>query len=148
MPILSQLDPVHNPTSIFLKTHLNNIFPSTPSSPQWPLSGFPTKTLYTILFSLRRSTRPAHLTLLDLITRTIFGEQYRSVSYSLLSFLHSTFTSSLLGPNILLNNLLSNTISLRSSLCMSYHVSYPYKTGKITYLCIFDMYLSLCITSA
>ena len=40
--------------------------------------------------------------LLNLITQTIFGEQYGSLSSSLCSFLHSPVTSSLLGPNILL----------------------------------------------
>jgi hypothetical protein len=43
-----------------------------------------------------------------LITRTILGEQYRSLSSSLCSFLHSLVISSLYGPNIL-NTLLSNT---------------------------------------
>jgi hypothetical protein len=33
------------------------------------------------------------------------GEEYRSLSSSLCSFLHSPVTSSLLGPNILLNPL-------------------------------------------
>ena len=46
---------------------------------------------------------PAHLILLDMITRIIFGEWYGSWSFSVLSFLHSPVTSSLLGPNILLN---------------------------------------------
>ena len=35
VPILSQLDLVHTPTSYFLKIHLNIIFPSTPGSPKW-----------------------------------------------------------------------------------------------------------------
>jgi len=38
VPILSQLDPAHTPTSHFLKIHLNIIFPSTPGSPQWSFS--------------------------------------------------------------------------------------------------------------
>jgi hypothetical protein len=32
---LSQLIPVHTPTSHFLKIYLNIIFPSTPRSPKW-----------------------------------------------------------------------------------------------------------------
>jgi len=38
VPNQSQLDPVHNPTSHFLKIHLNIILLSTPGSPQWSLS--------------------------------------------------------------------------------------------------------------
>jgi hypothetical protein len=53
-----------------------------------------------------------------LITRKMFDE-YRSLSSSLCSFLYSTVTSSLLGPNILLSILFSNTLGLRSSLNMS-----------------------------
>ena len=49
-------------------------------------SGFPTKTLYSHLLYPIRATCPTHLILLDLLTPTIFGEQYRSVSYLLCSF--------------------------------------------------------------
>jgi len=77
--ILSLIHPVHapHPTScrsiLILSFHLHlglpsGIFPS----------GFPTKTQNAPLLSLMHATRPAPLNLLGLITRTIFGEQYRS----------------------------------------------------------------------
>jgi hypothetical protein len=68
------------------------------------------------------------------------GEEYRSLSYSWRSFLHSLVASYLLGPNILLNTLLSHTLSLRSSLNISDQVSNSYKTtGKtiVLYILIF-----------
>ena len=127
-PYLSQLDPVPTPTSYFLKIHLNIILPSMPVSPKWPLSlRFPQQNLQYASSLPYTRYMPAHLILLDFITRIIFGEEYRSSSSSLCSFLHCPVTSSHLGPNILLNTLFTNTPSLRFSLNVSDQVSHPYK---------------------
>jgi hypothetical protein len=81
-------------------------------------SGVLTKTLYIPLLYPIRATCPSHLIFLDLITRTILFEQYRSLS-SLCSFLRSLVTVSRLGLNIILSTLFSVTLSLRSSLSIS-----------------------------
>ena len=80
---------------------------------------------------------PTHLIILNLITQVLYGEVYRSFNYSLCSFLHSHVTSSLLGLNILLNTLLSNTLCLHSSLSVRDQVSHPYKTIHTDMLHIF-----------
>ena len=83
--------------------------------------------------------RPLHSSRFDHPKNIGWGVQV--IKLPLCSFLHSPVTSSLLGPNILLNTLFSNTLSLRSSLILSDHVSHPYKTtGKIIVL-----YILLCI---
>jgi len=100
-------------------------------------SGYPTKTLYTPLSLPIHATCPAYLILLDFINRTMLGKEYRSLSSLLCSLLHFHVTSSLLGPNILLNTIFSNILSFLSSLNVSDQVSHPYKTtGKITVLYI------------
>ena len=69
----------------------------------------------------------------------MLDEEYSSLSSSIY-YLHSPVTSSLLGPNILLNAQFSNNLSLRSSLNVSDQVSHPYKTtGKITVQCILTL---------
>ena len=89
----------HNPiptssrSILILSSHLCLCLPSD----LFP-SGFPTKTFCTSLPSSIRATFPAHLILLDFITRTILGEEYSSLSSSLCNFLHSPVTPSLLGP--------------------------------------------------
>jgi hypothetical protein len=136
VPILSQINTVHtlHPTSwksiLILPSPLRLGLPSD----LFP-SGFRTKSLYTPLLYPIRATRSDHLIGLDLITRTIFGEQYRSLSSSLCSFLHSPLTSYHLGPNILLNTLFSNILSLRSSLNVSDHYSTNYTENMGICIC-------------
>jgi hypothetical protein len=93
--IMRQLNPVYTPTSYFLKIHLNIILPSMSGSPQWSLFlRFPHQNRAHALPSPIRATCPAHL-ILDFITRTVVGEEFRSWTSSLRSFLHSPVTSSL-----------------------------------------------------
>ena len=98
----SPIQSIH--TSYLLEIRPNIIHPSTPRSLQWhPSLRFPHQDPIHPLSSPIRVTCPAHLILLDFITRTKLGEEYKSFSSSLCNLLHSPVTSSLLGPNILLN---------------------------------------------
>jgi len=113
--------------------------PSTPGPSKWSLSlGSPHQNPLHTLPAPIRATCPAHLMLLDMITQIILGE-YRSLSTSLCSFLHSPVTSSLLGPNILHSTIFLLTLILCSFLSVRDQVTHPYKTkGKITVLYIFE----------
>ena len=111
-PYLGQPNPVHIPTSHLLEIRPYITHTSTPRSPQWsPSLRFPHRDPIHPLPSAILATCPAHLILLDFITRTILGEVYKSFSSALCNLLHSPVTSSLLGPNILLNTMFSNTFS-------------------------------------
>jgi hypothetical protein len=91
-------------------------------------SGFPTNSLHKFLFSPIHATCPAHLIFPDLIILVSLGEEYRSRSCRLFSFLHPPVTFSFFGPNILLNELFSKALSLCSSLNVRDQVSNSYRT--------------------
>jgi len=113
-PVPDQSSPC--PPSHFLKIYLNITLPTTPESSKKSLSHrFPhqnpvytsplTHTCYIPLpFPSSRFDQPNNIGWGVQIIK-----QYRSLSSSLCSFLHSPVTSSLLGPNILLNTLFSST---------------------------------------
>ena len=115
-PHIALLEDLFNINSLLCLGVPNGLFPSR----------FPTKTMYTALLYLIRATYQAHFILLYFIYRIIFGEQYRSLSSSLCSFLHSPVTSPLIDPNIPLNPLISNTLSLRSPFSVTDQVSHPH----------------------
>jgi len=136
VPILSQNNPVHAPhftswrfiliLSINLRLGLpSGLFPS----------GFLTKILYATFLSPYMLHAPPF----SFFARIIFFE-YRLLSSSLCSFLHSPVTSFLLGPNILRSTQFSNTLSLHSSLDVSDQISHPYKTTEkimVVYILMF-----------
>jgi len=126
---IPSISPTH-----FLKIHFNVTLQSTRGSDEWsPNLSSPNQKKRPICTSPRpiRATCPAHSILLDLITRIILSERYRSQSPSLCSLLHCPVTLSFLGPNSLLRTL-SKSLSLCSSVVVSDQVSHPYRTrGKI-----------------
>jgi hypothetical protein len=73
-PILSQIYPASNVRYYSRNTHFNVIQPSKSRSSKWVFpSGFSTETPHAFLFSQILATCLSHFTLLQLITRIIFG---------------------------------------------------------------------------
>jgi len=103
-------------TSHFLKIHLNIILPSTPGSPKWSVIRFPHQNpLYASPFPhARYMPRPSHSFIFYHPNNIGWGVQ--SLTFSLCSFLHFLVTSSLLGPNILLNTILRTSYSIYKQL--------------------------------
>ena len=137
VPIQGQPNPVHIPTSNLLEIHSNIIHPSVPRSPQWSLSlRLRHHDPINSLSSPIRATSPANPILLDFITRTSLGEDYRLFSYTLYNHLHLPVTSSLLSPNILLNIIFSNTLSFLSFLKVGWPSFIPIENNMQNYSAI------------
>jgi len=107
-PILSQSN---GRTTLQVQSHLHLRLPSG----LFP-SDFLTNTLHEPPHPTTHTIFPAYLILPDLITRIIFGKEYRSLSSSLRSLLHSPVPSALLDLNSFLSTLFSNILSLGSHL--------------------------------
>ena len=115
--------------SNFVKIYFNVILQLMLESSKWSLS---LRFLHqnppcTLPFTIR-ATCPAYLIPLDMIERIIYVDQYKSWRSSLCSSLHSPVTPSLLGSNILLSTLFSNSLGLFSFLHVKHKVSHPYET--------------------
>jgi hypothetical protein len=115
--------------SIFISSHphqrlLTGFFPS----------GFSTKTLYAVLSHVCNMLCPLHRPWFDHSSNIWWGVQVMKL-FIIMQFSPPSYTSSLLGLNVLLSNLFSSTLSLCSSLNVRDQVSHPYKTtGEVIVL--------------
>jgi hypothetical protein len=100
IPIPSHINPLHA-LQTYLRSVLIEFSHQRFGLPSCLLhSGFPTKAVYESLFSPIRSTCATYPIPIDVITPITSGEDYKSWSPSLCSFLHSLDSTSLWGPNI------------------------------------------------
>ena len=105
--VLNQINPcLHNRFEVHF-----NIHPSTTGSSKWSLSLLIVSPPNSCMDPFPNVPRSAHLIVLYLMTRIMFGELYRSWCSSC-SLLQSPVTSFHLGPNIFLSTLLLDTLRL------------------------------------
>ena len=114
-----------------LKTPYQQPSPPTPTVSSLYLSFPHQNSVYTYLRPIC-ATYPAHLIYHN--SNIWWG------GLQVIKLRHSPATSTLLGPNIFLSALLSNTLSLRSSLNLRHQDSHPHKWGKIIVLYISASY--------
>jgi hypothetical protein len=144
-PIMSQLNSVRPINNYLPEVHLNVTLPPTSRSSQWCLTSRPPNqnpvntSPLPCACHMSRPPRPPWL-----IQPNNIRWRIQDVKFIIMHFSPRT-SSSLLGPNILLNTLFSKTFSLYSFLKERDQVSHPSSTtGKSTVLCIlifnfFDM---------
>ena len=124
--ILSQINSVRTLTFHFLKIHFIIIL--GPPSGLFP-SGLPTKTMYApLLFPYVLHAPSISFSILSSEQYSVSSTDHQAPNYIVFS---TPLLPFLLGPNILLSTLFSNTLSQCSSFNVSDQVSHPYKTkGK------------------
>ena len=136
VPILRQIITVHGPFSFF-KFHFHLVLPHMTKPSKFSLSHkFPhhnTIGNHHLPNTCYMSRPPIHI---HLITRIIFGDEWRSLSSSLYSILLFSVTLSLLDPNTILNTLLSHTLGLFSYRRVRKQISHPYETKEKIFLYI------------
>ena len=120
-PLLIQISPVHAFPSNFLNIHII-IFLSSSTSSKWPLAlGSPHKYPVCTCHSPIRATCTAHLILLDIMTRVIFGEEYQEAHRCVVF----CTTLSPCPSSLFLRTLFWNIISLFFSFGVSDQASHP-----------------------
>jgi hypothetical protein len=124
------------PPASLHKIHSDTFLPSTTRSSEWSLS-FGLYHLYLVQFSLlshaQHMSHPPHSPWLDLPSDIWWWVQI--IKLLIVQIPPSPVTSSLVGPDILLRTMFSDTLRLCPPLNMRDHVSRPYvTTGRIMVL--------------
>ena len=133
VPILSQLDAFRAPrntswrTILILSSHPSLGLPSGLFT-----SSFPTKSLYTLLLATYVLHAPPISLFFYHPKNTAWGVEI--IKLLILKCSPLLVTSSLLGPDILLSTLFSDTLSIRYSLNVRDQFSHRYRKDKITVL--------------